>query len=130
MWHWHLLAERLRAHRQQVATVDFTVDAAGCAGYAGAVVDAVNGPVGRLVLVTHSFAGFCASLVCERVPVTLLVLLHAMKEAIGHIATVERSATSTEAAAVNEFFHDLPTELPVQARAPVREQSDTRFAEA
>ena len=141
-WHWHLLAERLRAHSQQVVTVDLPVDddAAGLADYAGAVVDAVDGPLGRLVLVAHSFAGFCAPLVCEQVPVTLLVLLNAMVpspgetagqwwDATGHVAAVERAATSTGAAAVDGFFHDLPSELAVQARARVREQSDTPFAE-
>ena len=143
-WHWHLLAQQLRAKGHQVVAVDLPVDndAAGLADYADAVVAAVPGSAGRLVLVAHSFAGFCAPLVCRRVPDALLVLLNAMVPtpgetagrwwaATGHAAAVDEAAAArgAGATAVDEFFHDLPAELAVEARARLREQSGTPFAE-
>ena len=88
-----------------------------------------------------SYTSFCASLVCEPVPVTLLVLLHTTLpspgetagpwwEATGHIAAVGQAATSLGAAAVDQFFHDLVSQLAVQARARVRKQSETPFADS
>jgi hypothetical protein len=52
-------------------------DGAGLAEYADAVVDAI-GDAKDLVLVAQSFSGFTAPLVCERVPVDLMVLVAAM----------------------------------------------------
>jgi hypothetical protein len=52
-------------------------DGAGLAEYADAVVDAIA-DAKDLVLVAQSFGGFTAPLVCERVPVDLLVLVAAM----------------------------------------------------
>jgi hypothetical protein len=49
-------------------------DSAGLWDYADAVLEAI-GDRGELVVVAQSFAGFVAPLVCERVPVELLVLL-------------------------------------------------------
>jgi hypothetical protein len=52
-------------------------DSAGLNEYARTVVDAISDRTG-LVLVAQSFGGFTASLVCERVPVDLMVLVAAM----------------------------------------------------
>jgi hypothetical protein len=57
-------------------------DSAGLTEYADAVINAV-GERTQLILVAQSLAGFTAPLVCERLPVDLLVLLNAMVPAPG-----------------------------------------------
>jgi len=57
-------------------------DSAGLSEYADVVVDAI-GDRADLVLVPQSLAGFTAPLVCERVPVDLLVMLAAMVRSPG-----------------------------------------------
>ena len=52
-------------------------DTAGFAEYTDAVVDAI-GDRADLVLVAQSMGGFTAPLVCDRVPVDLMVLVAAM----------------------------------------------------
>lgn len=142
-WHWHLLEEQVRARGHEVVVVDLPVDddAAGLTEYADTIVNAVRGRRvrGPVVLVAHSFAGFSAPLVCDRVPVAMLVLLNAMVPspgefpgqwwvATGHAEAV--AAAGPEGGPVDEFFHDLPAELAAQARARLRDQSDTPFASA
>jgi alpha-beta hydrolase superfamily lysophospholipase len=61
-------------------------DGAGLAEYADAVVDAI-GDAKDLVLVAQSFGGFTAPLVCERVPVDLMVLVAAMIPVPGEAAS-------------------------------------------
>ena len=58
-------------------------DSAGLAEYADAVVEAIGDRTDGLVLVAQSLAGFTAPLVCERLPVELLVLVAAMVPAPG-----------------------------------------------
>ena len=78
-WEWHLVARELEA-RGQVAvpvTLPSGDDGAGWNEYADAVVAAI-GDRSDVVLVAQSLAGFTAPLVCERLPVDLIVLLNAM----------------------------------------------------
>ena len=88
-------------------------------------------------------AGFTAPLVCERVPVTLLVLLNAMIPAPGESPgdwwanTAHAQARAEQAARdgrtladVDAFFHDVPPDVTAEAMArgePV--QSGTPFAQ-
>src|SRR5690242_16567552 len=83
-WYWHLVAPELQARGHDVVTMDLPCDddSAGLAEYADTVVDAIGGRTG-LILVAQSLAGFTAPLVCERVPVDLLVLVAAMVPAPG-----------------------------------------------
>jgi len=78
-WQWHLVARELetRGHDAIPITLPSGDDRAGWSEYADAVVEAI-GDRRDLVLVAQSLAGFTAPLVCERVPVDLLVLLNAM----------------------------------------------------
>jgi pimeloyl-ACP methyl ester carboxylesterase len=78
-WQWHLVVRELeqRGHAAISVTLPPGDDRAGWQEYAHAVVEAIG--EGRdLVLVAQSLAGFTAPLVCERLPVNLLVLLNAM----------------------------------------------------
>src|SRR5450631_1857505 len=78
-WYWHRLVPELQKRGHDVVAVDLPAadDSAGLAEYAGAVVDAA-GQRDELILVAQSMGGFTAPLVCERLPVTMLVLLNAM----------------------------------------------------
>ncbi len=82
--YWYRLVEELSQRGREAIAVDLPAadDSAGLAEYADAVVAAI-GDRNRIVLVAQSMGGFTAPLVCERVPVELLVLLNAMVPAPG-----------------------------------------------
>jgi pimeloyl-ACP methyl ester carboxylesterase len=80
-WYWHLLEPKLRERGNHVISVSLPAgdDTAGLPEYADAVIRALgNHDRENLGLVAQSMAGFTAPLVCNRVPVALLVLLNAM----------------------------------------------------
>jgi pimeloyl-ACP methyl ester carboxylesterase len=91
------------------------------------VVDAI-GERRRLVLVAQSLGGFTAPIVCERVPVDLLVLVNVMIPEPGEsgaewwtntgheLARAEHAARAgrelpDEFDPFDEFFHDVPQEV-------------------
>ena len=78
-WYWHLVVPELRARGHAVVAPDLPCDddAAGLSQYADVVVDAV-GSRSDLVVVAQSLGGFTAPLVCDRVPVSMLILVAAM----------------------------------------------------
>ena len=78
-WYWHLVAPRLAALGHEVVAVDLPCDddSAGLDEYAHCVLEAV-GPRQDVILVAQSLGGFTAPLVCERLPVSLMVLVNAM----------------------------------------------------
>lgn len=146
-WYWHRVVPELRDRGHDVVAVDLPAgdDSAGLVEYADTVVKAI-GERDRLVLVAQSMAGFTAPLVCERVPVDLLILLNAMVPAPGESPgdwwtnTGHDQARAAEAVRrgvdpagfdpFDYFFHDLPPEVAAEAVArgePV--QSGTPFAQ-
>ena len=78
-WYWHLLEGELRNQGHDVVAPDLPCEdaSAGLSEYADTVVEAIGSRT-DLTVVAQSFGGFTAPLVCERVPVDLLVLLAAM----------------------------------------------------
>ncbi|MFE4518329.1 alpha/beta fold hydrolase [Kitasatospora sp. NPDC056783] len=84
-WYWGPLAAELRERGHEVVAPDLPCGdaSAGLAEYADAVVAAVGERTGQLVVVAHSFGGFTGTLVCERLPVDLLVMLQAQVPAPG-----------------------------------------------
>ncbi|RFU37046.1 alpha/beta hydrolase [Actinomadura logoneensis] len=139
-WYWHLLAAELRGRGHDVVPVDLPCedDSAGLAEYADTVVRAVEGRSG-LVLVAHSLGGFTAPLVCERVPVDLLVMLQAMVPAPGESPGEWWSNTGHDRARREQderdgrapdddtllFYADTPAELVAEAARHPRGQSGT-----
>lgn len=134
-WYWHLVVPELRARGHDVVAVDLPCDddAAGLAEYADTVVDAI-GDRTDLILVAQSMAGFTAPLVCERVPVSLLVLVAAMVPVPGESPGEWWANTGWEAArreqtelygspadgtfdAKATFFHDVPSDVVEEAFA-------------
>ena len=146
-WYWHRVVPLLADRGHDVVTVNLPADddSAGLEEYADAVVGAI-GERTDLVLVAQSMAGITAPLVCERVPVDLLVLLNAMVpthgeapgewwEATGHAeARAEQAARDGRSLAddpdlLDAFFHDVPPEVAAEAMAIGEpDQSATPFA--
>jgi len=134
-WYWHQLVPELRERGHEAVAVDLPADdnSAGLPEYADAVVGAI-GDRTDLVLVAQSLGGFTAPLVCERVPVDLLVMLNAMVPSPGESAEewwantghtkarVEQAARDGRDLAADEdlrdaFFHDVPPEVTAEAWA-------------
>ena len=131
-WYWHLVAPRLRALGHEVIAVDLPCDddRAGFDEYARGVVEAV-GPRRDVILVAQSLGGFTAPLVCERLPVSLMVLVNAMVPAPGESAGEWWANTGHvfpdpfDPAEV--FAHDVPADVAAEQVAHLRAQSDTPF---
>lgn len=83
-WYWHPLAAQLQTRGHDVVAPDMPItdDSAGLSEYTDSVIDAI-GDRTDLIVVAHSFGGFVGPLVCDRVPVDLLVMLHAQIPAPG-----------------------------------------------
>jgi pimeloyl-ACP methyl ester carboxylesterase len=147
-WYWHRLVPELRSRGHDAVPVDLPAadDSAGLDEYADAVIDAIGNRT-ELILVAQSLAGFTAPLVCEQVPVDLLVLLNAMVPAPGESAGdwwantgqeqahAERALREGRAPAAQfdpliEFFHDVPPDVVAEAMAhPEPNQSSTPFGQ-
>ena len=131
-WYWHLVAPRLRALGHEVIAVDLPCDddRAGFDEYARGVVEAV-GPRRDVILVAQSLGGFTAPLVCERLPVSLMVLVNAMVPAPGESAGEWWANTGHvfpdpfDPAEV--FAHDVPADVAAEQVAHLRAQSGTPF---
>ena len=122
-------------------------DAAGLREYTNAVVDALSGhDTTDVVVVAQSLGGFTAPLVCERVPVGLMILVAAMVPQPGELLGdwwenagwdkarrehAERHGTTPIGMDDVEalFLHDLPPDLKAEAMHHERNQSGTPFRE-
>lgn len=78
-WFWHLVEAELRSrgHTTVAPTLWTGDDAETLAGYADTVVDMIGTPE-ELFVVAHSFGGFTAPLVAERLPTAGLIYVTAM----------------------------------------------------
>jgi pimeloyl-ACP methyl ester carboxylesterase len=145
-WYWHLVVPELQRLGHDVVAPDLPSDddAAGLAEYADAVMDAI-GARRNLILVAQSMGGLTAPIVCERVPVDLLIMVAAMVprpnespgewwDNTGYMQARRESderlglPTDAEFDAVTIFFHDVPDEVTAEAMARgERGQSGTPF---
>ena len=143
-WYWHPLAAELQVRGHDVVAPDMpnTDDSAGLANYTDAVTDAI-GDRADLIVVAHSFGGFVGPLVCERVPVDLLVMLHAQIPASGESPGdwwtnsgygEARANHDADGAAPSQddtlafALHDTPSELATEFMAHHQvDQSGTPF---
>ena len=131
-WYWHLLVPELRDRGHDMIGVDLPCedDSAGLAEYADAVVDAIGDRAG-LVVVAHSLGGFTGPLVCERVPVELLVLAQGMIPAPGEppgewwTNTGYTDEVGAGVSAFDTFFNDVAPELAAEAMRREMAQSGT-----
>jgi Alpha/beta hydrolase family len=148
-WYWHLVAPKLeqRGHEAIPISLPAADKTAGLPEYAAAVVHAIgNREPRRVVLVAQSLAGFTAPLVCQEVPVALLVLVNAMipksgetpgawwKNTRHHAARREENRRNGRPAdapfdPLIDFFHDVPQAVVDEAWAQGEpRQSDAVFA--
>ncbi|MDQ0380738.1 alpha/beta fold hydrolase [Amycolatopsis thermophila] len=133
--YWHRLVPELTARGHEAIAVGLPAgdDSAGLPEYADVVADSIGGR-GDVVLVAQSMGGFTAPLVCERVPVRLLVLLNAMVPVPGEsggqwwATTGYREAHPEEMDVERDFFHDLPPGVRAELlREGEPQQSGTPF---
>ncbi|HVV09921.1 alpha/beta hydrolase [Amycolatopsis sp.] len=135
-WYWHRLVPELteRGHEALAIELPAADDSAGLAEYADTVVDAIGDRSG-VVLVAQSMGGFTAPLVCERIPVDLLVMLNAMVPAPAESPgdwwrNTHHSRPYQDFDVIRDFFHDVPPDIIAQAMAEGETpQSDTPFSE-
>ncbi|MEP6659427.1 MAG: alpha/beta hydrolase [Acidimicrobiales bacterium] len=135
-WYWHLVVPELRDRGHDVVAVDLPCDddSAGLSEYADTVVEAI-GDRTDLVVVAQSLGGFTAPLVCDRVPVDLMVLVAAMVPKPGESPGKWWANTGWDNSPVDggfevmkTFFHDVPPDVAAGAMARgERKQSDTPF---
>jgi pimeloyl-ACP methyl ester carboxylesterase len=141
-WYWHLLTAELRARGHDVVAPDLPCDdnSAGLAEYAEVVINAIEDRR-DLVVVAQSFGGFTAALVCERVPVDLLVLLAAMIPSPGeppgnwwtntHWEQARHEQAERDGTAPGDdtavFLHDVPAHLAAEAAERSHDQAGTPF---
>ncbi|MCP2336028.1 alpha/beta fold hydrolase [Actinomadura rupiterrae] len=139
-WYWHLLADELRDRGHDVVPVDLPCedDTAGLPEYADAAVTAI-GDRRDLIVVAHSLGGFTGPLVCDRLPVDLLVMLQAMIPKPGESPGEWWSNTGHEEARRRQderdgrdpadnnalFYNDTPPALAAEALNHARGQSAT-----
>jgi hypothetical protein len=147
-WYWHLAAPELRQrwHKAVPVSLPAADDSAGLPEYAAAVVRAIgNRDPRQIVLVAQSLAGFTVPLVCEQVPVALLVFVNAMIPNpgespgewwtnTGHAAARRRQNRRDGRPADApfdpriDFFHDVPQPVIDEALAQGEpRQSETVF---
>ena len=147
-WYWHRVSPLLKQRGHDVVAPDLPCDddSAGLADYADTVVRAIGGR-GDLCVAAQSLAGFTAPLVCERVPVKLLVLVAAMVPKpgeppgewwanTGHADAARKQAerdgrpTDGPFDPLSTFFHDVPQDVTAEALSRgERRQSETPFEE-
>ena len=136
-WYWHLVEAELRERGHEVVAPDLPCDddSAGLAEYADTVVEAI-GDRSDLVVVAQSFGGFTAPLICERVPVRMLILVAPMipapREAPADYWANTRYAEEARESYEDEialFYQDVPPELAFEALKRSRTQSEARMGE-
>jgi len=130
-WYWHLVAPRLRALGHDVVAPDLPCDddAAGLEEYVRVTLDAIGNRRRDLVVVAQSLGSFTGTLVCDRVPVQLLVLVAAMVPRPGEAPGEWWANTGHEFPDPFDpevvFLHDVPADVAAASAAHVREQSGT-----
>jgi pimeloyl-ACP methyl ester carboxylesterase len=147
-WYWHRLVPELQQRGHDVVAVDLPAgdDAAGLTEYANAVVDAV-GDRTELIVVAQSMGGFTGPLVCNRLPVHLLILLNALVplpgerlvdwwtssghgEARARQAARDGRTLDGDGDLFEDLFHDVPADVRDEALALGEPAQSTRpFAE-
>lgn len=136
-WYWHLVEAELlqRGHDAVAPDLPCEDDSAGLDEYADVVVRAIGGR-SHVVVVAQSAGGLAAPLVCERVPVELMVLVAPMIPAPGEAPSDYWSNTRYSDEVTGEyeddialFYQDVPPELAAEALRRGRTQSEARMGE-
>jgi pimeloyl-ACP methyl ester carboxylesterase len=137
-WYWHLVEDELRDRGHDTVAPDLPSEdeSAGWSEYADTVIEAI-GDRGEVVVVAQSLGGFTAPIVCDRIPVDLLVLVAGMVPKPGETftewAAAERKETVSEEPdwddVVGVFYHDVPDELAAEALRRGRGETSSAMGE-
>ena len=132
---WDQLRPELEALGHEAVAPDLPCEdnSAGLNEYADSVVRAA-GDASEIAVVGHSFGGFTAPLVCDRIETRLLVMVNGMLPAPGespgewwgNTGWNGRSA-ETEEEMMDVFLHDVPADVARSAIKRVKNQSGTPF---
>lgn len=143
-WHWHLVEAELHGLGHDVIAPDLPCDddTASLDDYADSVIGAI-GDRSDLVVVGHSYGGFTAPLVADRVPVDVLVLVAGMIPAPGETPAEWWDNTGYAEAAREQarrdggltgsddpfigFYHDVPRDLAEEALSKERSESTIAY---
>lgn len=143
-WSWHLVQEELERRGYDVVAPDLPCedDGTDLRDYADSVVEAI-GDRHDLIVVGHSYGGFTAPLVADRLPVEVLVLVAAMVPAPGETPAEWWANTGYEQAVRDQarrdggltghddpfvaYYHDVPHDLAEQALGKQREESEAAY---
>jgi pimeloyl-ACP methyl ester carboxylesterase len=139
-WYWHLVVPELRARGHDVVAMDLPADddTATLSDNADVVIEAIGDRSDDLVVVSQSYGGYVAPLVCERLAARLMVLVAPMIPSPGESAndmwTNTRFADAThfgegEWDDLAIFYNDVPRALAEEALSHGRDQSGTTSAE-
>jgi len=131
-WYWHLVEAELRKRGHDTISMDLPVedDSAGLLEYAQVVLTAI-GDRRSPVVVSQSFGGYVAPIVCDRVGARLVILIAGMVPSPGESAeemfatTGYRPEPQGEASDIETFYQDVPPALAREAMARSRRQSET-----
>jgi pimeloyl-ACP methyl ester carboxylesterase len=143
-WAWHLVERELRGLGHQTVAPDLPCDnpTASLIDYADAVVDAIDDR-GEVIVVGHSYGGFTAPLVADRIRVEMLVLVSAMIPAPGESPAAWWEHTGHPQAVVEQskldggvtgnddpyiqYYHDVPRALAEVALSKARDESEVAY---
>jgi pimeloyl-ACP methyl ester carboxylesterase len=144
-WYWHRVGPLLEQAGCESIAVDLPADDAGAGlnEYANTVIRAV-GKRSNVTLVAQSLGGFTAPLVCDRVPVRLLVFVNSMIPRPGEtagawwqntgavdarVAAAKAGGYSAQFELPTYFLHDVPDAVLRDGPSRQREQSETVFGQ-
>jgi pimeloyl-ACP methyl ester carboxylesterase len=144
-WYWHRVVPELLARGHEAVAVDLpgADERAGLPEYADAVIAAVGGHRDAVV-VAQSMGGFTAPVVCERVPVSLLVLVNAMIPLPGEtagdwwgdtgweparVAAAQAGGYPAEFDLATYFLHDVPADVAAAGEAHNFPEADIAFGQ-
>jgi pimeloyl-ACP methyl ester carboxylesterase len=144
-WYWHQVVPELRARGHEAVAVDLpgADERVGLPEYADAVIAAI-GSRRDAVVVAQSMGGFTAPVVCERVPVSLLVLVNAMIPLPGEtagdwwgdtgweparVAAAQAGGYPAEFDLATYFLHDVPADVAAAGEAHSFPEADIAFGQ-
>jgi pimeloyl-ACP methyl ester carboxylesterase len=125
-WSWHLVANALQAKGHTAVAPDLPTEdeSKDLTDWASTVVNALPS-TSDVVVVGHSFGGFVAPLVAERVNASALVLVTAMLPKAGEApGDWWANAGYTDSGLEDQFWHDVPPELAEESQKRERGMSE------
>ncbi|WP_406640136.1 alpha/beta fold hydrolase [Amycolatopsis sp. WGS_07] len=132
-WDWHLVAARLKAAGHDVVAPDLPIEnpQATLADFTDTVVSAL-GDASDVVVAGHSYGGFTAPLVAERVNARLLVFVAGMVPAPGEAPGEWWGNVGFESAeglsTAEQFMADVPADLAEENERRGREPNSGEYS--